>query len=61
MDGHELKSDGPATLHRVMQEAIGFGLRKRYEPDHEIPHELLVLIMQMNENSRRAAEAEQQS
>jgi hypothetical protein len=48
-DGHE-----PATLHKVMQDAIGFGLRKRYEPDQEIPHELLVLIMQMNENGRRA-------
>ena len=49
--GHE-----PATLHKVMQETIGFGLRKRYEPEQEIPHELLVLIMQMNENGRRDEE-----
>ena len=39
-----------------MQETIGFGLRKRYEPAQEIPHELLVLIMQMNENGRRDEE-----
>lgn len=39
----------PATLHAVMQEAIGFGLRKRYQPEKEIPHELLVIIMQLNE------------
>ena len=55
MDRHEQASaDGPATLHRVMQETIGFGLRKRYEPEQEIPHELLVLMMQMNENDRRS-------
>ncbi len=43
----------PATLYKVMQETIGFGLQQRYQPDKEIPHELLVLIMQMNEGERR--------
>ena len=40
----------PATLHKVMQEAIGFGLQKRYQPEKEVPHDLLVLMMQINEN-----------
>jgi hypothetical protein len=54
MDRHErMGGNEPASLHRVMQETIGFGLRKRYEPEQEIPHELLVLMMQMNENDRR--------
>jgi len=54
MDRHEGgRGHEPATLHKVMREAIGFGLRRRYEPDQEIPHEQLVLIMQMNENGRR--------
>lgn len=45
--------DGPATLHAVMTEAIGHGLRSRYKPDKEIPHELMVLLMQMREDERR--------
>ncbi len=54
MDRHErMGGNEPASLHRVMRETIGFGLRKRYEPEQEIPHELLVLMMQMNENDRR--------
>jgi hypothetical protein len=44
----------PATLYGVMQEAIGAGLRKLYEPENEVPHHLLVLLMQINEDRRRA-------
>jgi hypothetical protein len=47
-------NDGPATLYAVMTEAIGYGLRSRYKPEKEIPHELMVLLMQMTENRRRS-------
>lgn len=50
-------ADEPATLHAVMREAIGCGLRSRYKPDKEIPHELIVLLMQMTENQRRRKKA----
>ena len=46
--------DGPATLHAVLKDAIGHGLRSRYQADKEIPHDLLVMLMQMKENERRA-------
>ena len=46
--------DGPVTLHAVLKDAIGHGLRSRYQPEKEIPHDLLVLLMQMKENERRA-------
>jgi hypothetical protein len=46
-----------ATLRAVMREAIGCGLRSRYKPDKEIPHELIVLLMQMTENQRRRKKA----
>lgn len=44
----------PATLYGVMQEAIGAGLRKLYEPENEVPHHMFVLLMQINEDRRRA-------
>ena len=50
-------ADGPVTLHAVLKDAIGYGLRSRYQPDNEIPHDLLVLLMQMKENERRAKAA----
>jgi hypothetical protein len=51
------RADGPVTLHAVLKDAIGHGLRSRYQPDNEIPHDLLVLLMQMKENERRAKSA----
>jgi hypothetical protein len=49
----------PATLFRVMQEAIGRGLKERFEPPEKMSHQLLVLMMQMNDRARRErAEAE---
>ena len=49
--------DGPATLHAVVREAVGEGLRSRCKPDKDIPHELMVLLMQMAENQRRRKKA----
>ena len=51
-------NDGPVTLHAVLKDAIGYGLRSRYQPEKEIPHDLLVLLMQMKENDRRAKAAQ---
>jgi hypothetical protein len=54
MEGHRWRAlEEPVTLSRVMQEAVGSGLRSRYKPEKEIPHQLLVLMMQINEDSRR--------
>lgn len=41
-------SDQPVTLDRVMRQAISSGLRESYEIEREIPHALLVILMQMN-------------
>jgi hypothetical protein len=49
---------GPMTLHSIMQGSVGIGLRSRYKPQQEIPHGLLVLLMQMNHDKRRAEQAE---
>ena len=45
-------SDQPATLDRVMRRAISGGLRESYEVEREIPHALLVILMQMNQQKR---------
>lgn len=44
----------PATLYGVMQEAIGKCLRKHYEPEREVPHQLLVQLLQINHDRRRS-------
>ena len=49
------------TLHAVMQASVGMGLRERYKPEQEIPHGLLVLLMQMNHDRMRAEQAAQQT
>jgi hypothetical protein len=43
-----------------MQESVGMGLRNRYKPEQEIPHGLLVLLMQINDDKNRAEQAGQQ-
>ena len=53
--------EGPMTLHAVMQGSIGMGLRERYKAEQEIPHGLLVLLMQMNHDRTRAEQGEQQA
>jgi hypothetical protein len=51
------EADEPITLHRIMQEMIGEGLRERYKPPRKLSHELLVLLMQLKEQERREAAA----
>jgi len=51
------QSHEPATLDGAMREAIGQGLKARYEISREIPHALLVLLMQMNEKRRKVKHA----
>ena len=51
---------GPMTLHAVMQGGVGMGLRERYKPEQEIPHHLMILLMQMKHDKARAEKAGQQ-
>ncbi len=44
--------DEAITLHAVMRASIGEGLQSRYNPEREIPHGLLVLLMQMDGEER---------
>jgi len=48
-----LETDEPASLHRVMQATIGHGLKQRYEVQRDLPHELFVLLMQMNSRKQK--------
>jgi hypothetical protein len=43
----------PHTLYRVIRETVGKQLQSRYEPSQEMPHALLVLVMQMKDKKRR--------
>jgi hypothetical protein len=52
--GKQDASEGPMTLQAVMRESVGMGLRERYKAEQEIPHGLLVLLMQMNQDRSRA-------
>jgi hypothetical protein len=49
------RGDGPVTLHGVIH-SVARDLRGHYRPEHEIPHRLLTLLMQINEDDRRAKE-----
>jgi hypothetical protein len=56
VSGHranDLDSNAPATLYRVMRMMIGEGLKARYQVPREMPHELFVLLMQLNEQKRK--------
>jgi hypothetical protein len=55
----EHPAEPPATLHRVMQTMIAEGLKARYDPPKKLSHELLVLMMQINEHDRRHKAAQQ--
>jgi hypothetical protein len=62
MSGHAANEEpfAPATLFRVMQAAIGEGLKERFEPPQKMSHQLFVLMMQMNDRARRErAQAEE--
>ena len=39
-------SDRPVTLDRILREAVSDGLRKSYQIEREMPHALLVILMQ---------------
>jgi hypothetical protein len=49
---NDSRRDEAITLHAVMQASIGEGLQARYNPEREIPHGLLVLLMQMDGEER---------
>jgi hypothetical protein len=49
----KLEGDDPVTLHRIMQNMIGEGLKERYEPPQKLSHELFVLMLQIKERERR--------
>ena len=48
-------------MHGAMREAIGEGLKARYQISREIPHALLVLLMQINEKRRKDKSAKIQT
>jgi hypothetical protein len=50
-------AEPPATLHGVMQAALAQGLRERFRPIRDVPHDMLVLLMQINEDRRRKTKA----
>ena len=49
----KLEGDDPVTLHRIMQNMVGEGLKERYEPPQKLSHELFVLMLQIKEQERR--------
>jgi hypothetical protein len=49
--------DEAVTLHAVMRLAIAEGLKEQCEVPRDIPHEMLVLLMQMNDDRRRKPNA----
>jgi hypothetical protein len=55
----ENETDPPVTLHAVIQTAIASGLNERYQLSQDVPHELLVLLMQINEQRRPRKSASQ--
>jgi hypothetical protein len=48
----DTQSEQPATLHRVIQDAIAEGLRECYKPPKRMSHGLMVLLMQLNEEAK---------
>jgi hypothetical protein len=44
-------TEAPVTLQRVMQAAIAHGLHEHYKVQRHMPHQLFVLLMQMNQKT----------
>jgi hypothetical protein len=44
-------TEAPVTLQRVMQAAIVHGLHEHYKVQRHMPHQLFVLLMQMNQKT----------
>jgi len=40
--------------HRAILKGIGQELEKLYQPSHDVPHQLLTLLVQFNENTEAA-------
>ena len=59
--GNRDDSAAPVTLHGVMQEALGGNLRAHYAADKNIPHSLLVLMMQIADPQERKVRAAKRS
>jgi hypothetical protein len=53
------ESDEPATLDGAMRDAIGEGLKARYQVSRQVPHALLVLLMQINDKRRKERPAKE--
>jgi hypothetical protein len=43
----------PATLHGVIRTAIARDLKEHYPVPQKMPHQMLVLLMQMNEDNKK--------
>jgi hypothetical protein len=50
---HAADRNDPVTLHRVMQNMIGDGLKARYAAPKKLSHELFVLMLQLKEEEQR--------
>jgi hypothetical protein len=56
MANHQIaqsEASAPATLHGVIRTAIARDLKERYLVPEKIPHQMLVLLMQMNEDNKK--------
>ena len=42
----------PSYSYIEIQRQLGKGLRKQYEPPRELPHHLLTLLVQLNDNDK---------
>ena len=49
----EREALAPATLHGVIRAAIARDLQEHFPVPEKMPHQLLVLLMQMNENNKK--------
>jgi hypothetical protein len=45
----------PVTLHGVIRTALARDLREHYPVPEKMPHQMLVLLMQMNEDNKKKA------
>jgi len=52
------RNDEAATLRSSMQDAIRKDLPSQYQPELEIPHELMSLLMQMDRSHGQHQEAQ---
>jgi hypothetical protein len=58
--GKQQRQQEPIRLRAAMQRRVGNALREFYKTEQEVPHGLLVLLMEMDGDQQRAEQAEQQ-